>query len=244
MNTWAVKRPVKTLNHSAPRKAMVDMIFTRRRLPLTRTSGAALRCPAATRWCGVAARPALIGPGHHGVLAAGARRWRDTHPPATPAPSRVSAGRPAAPGVAGKTRSGAARSTVACEIRCPSYRHIARALRCPRAGCARACRRTASRASSRTGRGHGPFHRSAGSPRGPRRARPALRGALPHPRGQVRFTQSLGQIRDLGFQLLLTRRGPRLTGHQARTAGFRGTDVSRCPPTARAPSPAAPARRR
>lgn len=39
MNTFAVKRPVNTENHSAPRKAMADMMFTRRRLPLTRTTG-------------------------------------------------------------------------------------------------------------------------------------------------------------------------------------------------------------
>src|SRR5690606_37483613 len=59
-----------------------------------------------------------------------------------------------------------------------------------------------------------------GSPRGPRRAQPALRGLLPHPRRQMRLTQSLGQLGDLGLELLLARRWPRLPCHQPGTAGL------------------------
>src|SRR5512143_1576088 len=38
-NTVAVKRPVQTVHHSAPREAIADMTFTRRRRPFTLTTG-------------------------------------------------------------------------------------------------------------------------------------------------------------------------------------------------------------
>ncbi|MER6354475.1 hypothetical protein ABT186_22220 [Streptomyces sp. NPDC001634] len=38
MNTFAVKRLVKTVNHSAPREATADMMFTRNPLPLALTT--------------------------------------------------------------------------------------------------------------------------------------------------------------------------------------------------------------
>jgi hypothetical protein len=56
------------------------------------------------------------------------------------------------------------------------------------------------------------------SPRGPRRAQPALRGPLPDPDLHRGRTQSLGQLGDLGLQLLLPGRRTGLTGRQGGLA--------------------------
>jgi hypothetical protein len=57
-----------------------------------------------------------------------------------------------------------------------------------------------------------------GSPRGPRRAQPALGTLLPHPDLDRGLTQRLGQNRDLGLQLLLPRR--RAAPARCRASGF------------------------
>src|SRR5699024_8769312 len=91
------------------------------------------------------------------------------------------------------------------------------------ARCARACR-----SASQTSRATCPPRR--GSPRGPRRAQPALRRLLPHPDLDSGFTEGLGQLLDLRLQLLLPRRRTRLAG---REPGLPRLEEVRLPPADR-----------
>src|SRR5699024_2947158 len=69
-----------------------------------------------------------------------------------------------------------------------------------------------------------------GSPRGLRRAQPALRRLLPHADLDRRLTERLGQIRNLGLKLLLPRRR---TGPARRQAGLARFEEVRLPPADR-----------
>jgi hypothetical protein len=53
------------------------------------------------------------------------------------------------------------------------------------------------------------------------KAQAPLRGALPHPQLDRGLTQCLGQLGDLGLELLLACRGPGLPGDQSGLADFK-----------------------
>src|SRR5699024_11344787 len=91
------------------------------------------------------------------------------------------------------------------------------------ARCARACR-----SASQTSRSTCPPRR--GSPRGPRRAQPALRRLLPHPDLDRRLAECLCQLLDLRLELLLPRRR---TGLARGQTSLPGLEEVRLPPADR-----------
>src|SRR5699024_9547200 len=60
--------------------------------------------------------------------------------------------------------------------------------------------------------------RRSGSTRGPRRAQMPLRALLPDPGFEVSLTEGLGEVSDLGLELLLPAGGLGLPSHDARAA--------------------------